>query len=95
MLTAKAHHTVRPGDVLTFPLHAQIRIVRILATAPRRGSATVARQLYEDLTPAADQPVDGAPVAPLPVAPMPGQRTPGSGRPSKRDRREIERLRRS
>ncbi len=95
MLTAKAHQAVRPGDVLTFPLHAQIRIVRVLATAPRRGSATVARDLYEDLAPAADRAVGSAPDEPVSPEAMPPQRAPGSGRPTKRDRREIERLRRS
>lgn len=51
----KAHATVRPGDVLTFPQGNDIRVVRVLATATRRGPATEARQLYEDLTPSPDE----------------------------------------
>lgn len=47
---AKAHHPIRPGDVLTFPLTVRIRIIRIVALAGRRGPAPEARRLYEDLT---------------------------------------------
>jgi ribosome-associated heat shock protein Hsp15 len=45
----KAHQNVRVGDVLTFPLGSRIRIVRVRALATRRGSAPVARLLYEEL----------------------------------------------
>lgn len=51
-VVAKAHHTVRPGDVLTFPLGPNIRVVRIMAFAMRRGPPAEARELYEDLAPA-------------------------------------------
>jgi ribosome-associated heat shock protein Hsp15 len=47
---AKAHHPVRPGDVLTFALASRVRIVRVMALANRRGPASEARLLYEDLT---------------------------------------------
>jgi ribosome-associated heat shock protein Hsp15 len=43
--------TVRVGDVLTFPLGRHIRVVKVLALAQRRGPATEARTLYEDLNP--------------------------------------------
>ena len=52
-LVDKAHTLVRVGDVLTFPLGARIRVVRILALPTRRGPAAEARALYEDLSPAA------------------------------------------
>jgi ribosome-associated heat shock protein Hsp15 len=39
------------GDVLTFPLGARIRVVRILAFGLRRGPATEAQALYVDLDP--------------------------------------------
>ena len=52
-LVDKAHTLVRVGDVLTFPLGARIRVVRILALPTRRGPAVEARTLYEDLNPAA------------------------------------------
>lgn len=47
--TDKAHARVRVGDVLTLPLHAQVRVVRVLGLATRRGPATEARALYEEL----------------------------------------------
>jgi ribosome-associated heat shock protein Hsp15 len=46
---AKAHHAVRPGDVLTFALGSNIRVARVRALADRRGPATEARALYDDL----------------------------------------------
>jgi ribosome-associated heat shock protein Hsp15 len=48
-VVSKAHQMVRVGDVLTFPLGSQIRIVRVRALATRRGPAGSARLLYEDL----------------------------------------------
>jgi ribosome-associated heat shock protein Hsp15 len=47
----KAHVTVRIGDVLTFPLGRHIRVIKVLALAGRRGPATEAHGLYEDLNP--------------------------------------------
>lgn len=49
-VVSKAHQTVRVGDVLTFPLGSQIRIVRVRALATRRGPAAAARLLYEDVS---------------------------------------------
>jgi len=48
----RAHAVVRPGDVLTFALGPRIRIVRVRALAVRRGKASDARLLYDDLEPA-------------------------------------------
>jgi ribosome-associated heat shock protein Hsp15 len=47
----KAHQPVRPGDVLTFPQGALIRVVRVRALGERREGAPQARRLYEDLDP--------------------------------------------
>jgi len=47
----KASHTVRPHDVLTFPLAERIRVVEVLSFVERRGSATIAQGLYEDQSP--------------------------------------------
>ena len=81
----KAHHPVKVGDVLTFPLGPHVRVIRILDLGVRRGPATEARRLYEDL----------APPNPPALAPTPttARRDPGSGRPTKADRRATERLR--
>ena len=51
----KPGHSVAVGDVLTFPQGHQIRVVRVLALAERRGPATEAQALYCDLdAPGAD-----------------------------------------
>ncbi len=47
----KAHFALKPGDVLTFPQARRIRVVRVLALGERRGPATEAATLYEDLEP--------------------------------------------
>lgn len=49
----KAHQPVRPGDVLTFPQGYAIRVVRVTGLGQRRGPASEARLLYEDLAPPA------------------------------------------
>lgn len=40
---------VTPGDVLTIALERDVRVLRIVALADRRGPYEQARQLYEDL----------------------------------------------
>jgi ribosome-associated heat shock protein Hsp15 len=79
----KAHHPVRPGDVLTFSLSGRVRVIRVAALAARRGSAAVARALYDDLTPPQPQTAEIAPAA---------RRDKGAGRPTKTERRAIARL---
>lgn len=46
----KPHYRLRPGDVLTLPQGGTIRVVRVLALGTRRGPASEAQTLYEDLT---------------------------------------------
>lgn len=84
---SKAHHRVRVGDVLTFPQGRYIRVVKVLALGARRGPAPEARALYEDLKPPESS---HAIPRPTPV----GSRLPGAGRPTKRERRHIEKLHR-
>jgi len=85
----KAHHAARPGDVLTFPQGRNIRVVRIAQLGSRRGPASEAQTLYEDLAPpqskaaSADTGADRGKVAP---------RESGAGRPTKAERRAIDRL---
>lgn len=47
--TDKAHARLRLGDVLTVPVRGQVRVVRVLALAARRGPPAEALTLYEDL----------------------------------------------
>lgn len=47
--TDKPHALVGPGMVLTFALGPHVRVVRIVATGTRRGPASEARLLYEDV----------------------------------------------
>lgn len=90
----KAHHKVKPGDVLTFPQAHHIRVIKVVALGSRRGPASEAQTLYEDLTPPAEDNrlPDGTPDA-LASAGTTAKRDPGAGRPTKRDRRVMDRLR--
>jgi len=82
-----ASRPVRVGDVLTVALDRRVRVLKVVAFAERRGSADAARGLYEDLAPAPSHPVP-------PPEPAPAAREPGEGRPTKRDRRALDRLKR-
>jgi ribosome-associated heat shock protein Hsp15 len=73
---------VRPDDVVTVALDRTVWVLRVLRFAERRGSADDARALWEDLAPAAGRQ----------KAPQPGAREAGAGRPTKRERREIEKF---
>jgi len=87
---AKAHFLLRPGMVLTFPQGPHVRVVRMVSPGTRRGPAPEARTLYEDLAPPPPpQPRDPVEKA----AAEAGQRDPGAGRPTKADRRALDRLR--
>lgn len=84
--TTKPAAAVRPGDVLTFALGDHVRVIRVAALGVRRGPASEARALYEDL----DPPPARAPKSPRP--PEQAERPPGAGRPTKRERRATDRL---
>jgi ribosome-associated heat shock protein Hsp15 len=85
-LIAKSHITVGPGDVLTFVKGETIKVVRIIGIGQRRGPAPEARSLYEDLSP--PRPKKADPSLTMPA----GRREPGSGRPTKAERRTLDRL---
>jgi len=53
---AAAAQAVRYGDVVTVALDRTVRVLRVTGFVERRGSATLARELYEDLQPPAQQP---------------------------------------
>ena len=57
--TDKPHARLRPGDVLTLPLPGRgVKVVRILALAQRRGPASAATLLYEEIHEAPGVPTD-------------------------------------
>lgn len=82
----KPGHTVAPGDILTFTLHHRLRIIEVLAPGTRRGPADEARGLYEDLSPAPPDRSDNTQKG----AAAPAWRETGSGRPTKKERRQLE-----
>ena len=80
---SKPSRSVGVGDTLTFPQGRQIRVIRIAAIGERRGPAPEAQALYDDLTP-----------PPLPKEPEGPRRIDGR-RPTKKDRRSMDKLRAS
>jgi len=84
---AASSRVVKPGDVVTVGLD-RVRVLKVLGFSERRGSATEAGLLFEDLQPRTRVIVDPAPA----MEAAPATRDPGAGRPTKRDRRAIERL---
>ena len=76
---------VRPGDVVTVALDRAVRVLKVLGFAERRGSADDARALCEDLEPRSERP-EGPPGW------SPAMRAAGAGRPTKHQRRAIERF---
>ncbi len=79
---------VKAGDVVTIALDARVRVLKVTGFAVRRGAAEAGRALYEDLAPL--DPDDPSQVD-EPPAPA-GRRERGSGRPTKQQRRAIERF---
>lgn len=93
----KPSYAVRVDDVLTVVVGREVRVLKVLDFGLRRGPAPAARALYEELTQEADPP------KPQQNRPLnhsfalgndvsPGLRPTGMGRPTKKERREIERL---
>ncbi|HRN83846.1 MAG TPA: RNA-binding S4 domain-containing protein [Hyphomicrobium sp.] len=86
----KPSQTVKIGDVITSRITRTVRVLRVAGIGHRRGPASEAQALYEDLTPPSQSfagPASGT------VEPAGwGARTAGAGRPTKRDRRLIDGL---
>ncbi|MEO0765450.1 MAG: RNA-binding S4 domain-containing protein [Pseudomonadota bacterium] len=71
--------TVQAGDVLTFAIGQNVRIIEVVAIGTRRGPAPEAQTLYNDMSP------EPAPrETPVPENP----KFEGKGRPTKRARRQ-------
>ncbi len=78
----KPAQPVRPGDTLTFPQSDTVRVVRIAALGTRRGPASEAQTLYEDLTPEAQR----DPAAPRAAAGRPDRDARRAARAAKHGR---------
>jgi len=95
--TQKPSQMVRPGDVITASVSRDVRVLKVILPGTRRGPASEAQTLYEDLAPrltalttpsgAADRPGESQ-HRPGPT----GVLANGTGRPSKKERRQIVRL---
>ena len=83
----KVSTTVRIGDALTIVLRQQVRVLVVMGFAARRGGAALAAAVYEDRTPK-PTPAEVA----LAKVSADALREPGSGRPTKRQRRELDRF---
>jgi ribosome-associated heat shock protein Hsp15 len=94
----KPSHIIKPGDVVTSAAKKDVRVLRVVAVGVRRGPASEAAALYEELTegrtapPGADARAGSSAESPLKPLPRQGERPRGIGRPTKRDRRQISRL---
>jgi ribosome-associated heat shock protein Hsp15 len=77
---------VKIGDVLTVALGDTVKILKVQGLSERRGGAPDAQALYEDLSP---------PPAPReqPEKDAVASREPGSGRPTKQERRALDKMR--
>lgn len=78
---AKAAYSIGLDDVLTFPQGNRVRVIRVTGIGDRRGPATEAQTLYEDLSPEQEE---------RPAEP----KTEGKGRPTKKDRRKLDLMQR-
>lgn len=81
---AKPAQPVRVGDEVRLRHEGRERVAVIAKIVRKRVGAPVAAECYVDNSP---------PPPPREFAAAPGQRDRGTGRPTKRDRRELEQLR--
>ena len=81
---AKAAQPVRPGDELRVRIQGFDRILVVKKTIAKRVGAALVAESVDDRTPP-PPPKESMPFVPV--------RDRGAGRPTKRDRREIEKLR--
>ncbi|MGI9378591.1 MAG: RNA-binding S4 domain-containing protein [Methyloligellaceae bacterium] len=84
----KPASTVRIGDVVTAMINRNLRVLEVKELGSRRGPASEAQLLYSDITPEAPaKPKRHSAAVKSPT------REPGSGRPTKRERRKLDRFR--
>ena len=84
-IVRQSSHLIGPGDRIEVALQKRDIVLLVVKPGERRGPFEQARLLYEDLTPALSEEDK---LGPLEQA----ARLPGSGRPTKKERRAIDRL---
>ena len=87
-ITNKPHRTATVGMILTFPQAKHVRVIKIAEIVERRGPALEAMALYEDLSPIISEPNKQDKNKDVGFE----RRESGTGRPTKKQRRETERL---
>jgi len=80
----KQHYRLRVGDSVSAHTDGGQRILDVKALAEKRLAPALARELFDDRSP---------PPEPKPKRVRVPQRDPGAGRPTKRERRDLERFR--
>ena len=87
-IITKPHRAASVGSILTFPKAKNIRVIKIVKLGQRRGPASEATSLYEDLSPKINETKkeEQLKVVNFEI------RENGTGRPTKKQRRETERL---
>ncbi|GAB4350568.1 MAG: RNA-binding S4 domain-containing protein [Oricola sp.] len=83
---SQASREIRPGDVLTVALDRRVIVYRVVGCGTRRGPAAEARLLFEDISPPTPARTGN------PLDRISGRREPGTGRPTKKQRRALDRL---
>ncbi len=78
---------IREGDIINFAYANRLRILMIKDCGKRRGPAAEAQTLYEDRSPPPPEKQDKD-MSGLPI------REPGAGRPTKKERRAMDALKR-
>ncbi len=82
----KSSTLVGVGDTLTFAQAKDVRVIRVVALGERRGPATEAQGLYEDLSPPSKEPRN---------VPQRHPDAAQTGRPTKKLRRDLDAFKRT
>lgn len=83
-VTAKPSANIKVGDLITVRIAGFDNKLRVLRLFNKRMGYAIAQQCYQD------ESDPRLPAIPMPMLP---RREPGSGRPTKKERRELDRLR--
>lgn len=87
-LVAKAHRALKEGDEISVDSRTWPRVVRVRVLRDKPVAKAEAPELYEDLSPPKPEPRSRR------ISEQPAYRERGTGRPTKRQRRDLDRWRR-